>query len=732
MDRMLCVPRLLRPACLGWLGLALLLSLACGDGPTGVEEIRRLQIQGRFEATIEPIREMLKEQPDDAELHLLYGVALSRSGQASLAIWSLREAQQDPTWFQPASLELARSAIFARDFPAAIEAASAVLELEPDHLVALRLRGEARLENKIEAEEGLEDLERALELDPDDLPTRLTRFRALLALERVDEAEAALAEVEGLIADGEMLDEDASLICIVGASFAYERGEVEQAEELYEGCLESYPYSAPVLDAALEFFERPDRATEILRAFSESVPQSTVHRGRLARRLRAEGKADEAEALLIEATRSESPQLRAHAWSALTDHYIAMEDLPAAVEAFESAIAYEGALPAQRRLAHADLLVAAGMNERALEVASELDDATLRDLVGARVAFNQGRPCEALELFEGAFPFWPNNAVARYYAARSAEQCDEFDKAIEHYRQSLRSGAQSSDAGLRLARMLVAEGRMQDALFGIQQHLNGHRFHPETLLLKTRVGLELQEGALLQNILGSLPPSRLRARVMVVLAEHAAAEQGAEVAIQGLREGTLLDLRRPRDAPALGLLVDLLAGEGRLEEARAAVEAALAAHPEAVDLRLVEARLLEREGAAAASVHAVLERAVELDPGSADALLALARSARARGEAERALALFDRAAEADPSDPAPAREAAQLLASGERRGEAERRLETLLVEFPQDASTALALAELELAQGAAPKALALARRALRFGGGQDAQRLLERAQAASS
>jgi tetratricopeptide (TPR) repeat protein len=714
--------------------VALLLSLACGDDPTGVEEIRRLQMQGRFAETIEPIREILREQPGNAELHLLYGVALSRTGQASLAIWSLREAQQDPIWFQPASVELARSAVFSRDFPAAIAAASAVLELEPDHLVALRLRGEARLENKIEAEEGLEDLERALELEPDDLPTRLTRFRALLALERVEEAEAALAEVESLVADGELLDEDAALICVMGASFSYERGEVEKAEELYEGCLETFPLSGSVLDVAVEFFdqeERPERATEILRAFTDSVPLSTVHRGRLARRLRAAGKPDEAEALLLEATRSEFPELRAHAWSALTDHYIATEDLPAAVEAFESAIAYEGAIPAQRRLAHADLLVAADMNERALEVASELEDATLRNLVSARVAFNQGRPCEALELFEGAFPFWPNNAVARYYAARSAEQCDEFDKAIEHYRQSLRSGAQSSDAGLRLARMLVAEGRMQDALFGIQQHLNGHRLHPETLLLKTRVGLELQEGVLLQNILGSLPPSRLRARVMVVLAEHAAAVQGPEVAIQGLREGTLLDLKRPRDAPALALLVDLLVGEGRVEEARAAVEEALAAHPEAAALRLVEARLLEGEGAAAANVHAVLERAVELDPGYAGALLALARSARARGESERALSLFDRAAEAEASDPTPAREAAQLLASGERRAEAELRLQTLLVEFPHDSATALALAELEFAQGASPKAATLARRALRFGAGQDAQRLLERAQQAS-
>jgi len=709
---------------------ALLLVSACSDDSIDLKEIHELQIKGNFAASIEPLRELLKERPEDSELHFLYGIALARTGQASLAIWSLREASKDPKWFVHASLELARSAISARDFPAAIESAGAVLEREPDHVAALRLRGQALLEDKVEAEAALEDLTRAVGLDPDDMPTRLTQLRAMLALSRVEEAETAFAEIERRAAEGNLQEEDVALVCTVGASFADERGEAERAEELYESCLEAYPMSATLLDTAMEFFDakgRPERTTEILRGFLERAPHATAYRGRLARRLRSFGEVKEAEELLLEATRSEVPGLRAHAWSALTDHYIATEDLPAAVAAFESAIVYEGELSPKRKLAHADLLVAANLNERALEVAADLEDETLRDLVRARVNLTEGRPCEALELFEGAFPFWPNNAVARYYAARSAEQCDQFDKAIEHYRQSLRSGADATDAGMRLARMLVAEGRLEDSLFGIQQHLDTHPRDEETILLKTRVGLALGDTALLQEILRGLPSSQVRARAVVILAANAAADQGPEVAIQGLRADPRLDFTTPRDAPALDLLLELMAKAGRAQEARVALSEAIAKHPESAELYFVRARLLEREGAPAAEVQRVLERAAELGPSHAGTLLALGRRAASRGEIDSALSLLDRAYAADPADPTPAREAGQLLADAGRDQEAAARFEEVLIEFPQDAGTALALASLPSAQD---RRNVLARRAQRFGGGEAAQRLLTAPQAA--
>jgi Flp pilus assembly protein TadD len=64
-------------------------TLACGLDP---EDIRAFQQEGEFEATIEPLRELLRATPDDPELNHLYGVALLGTGQPELAIWPLRKS----------------------------------------------------------------------------------------------------------------------------------------------------------------------------------------------------------------------------------------------------------------------------------------------------------------------------------------------------------------------------------------------------------------------------------------------------------------------------------------------------------------------------------------------------------------------------------------------------------------------------------------------------------------
>ncbi len=68
---------------------------ACSPEPN-IDEIRSLQRVGHFAQTIEPLRALLEEAPDDPALNNLYGVALLQTGQAALAIWSLRKSSQDP------------------------------------------------------------------------------------------------------------------------------------------------------------------------------------------------------------------------------------------------------------------------------------------------------------------------------------------------------------------------------------------------------------------------------------------------------------------------------------------------------------------------------------------------------------------------------------------------------------------------------------------------------------
>jgi predicted Zn-dependent protease len=93
----------------------------------------------------------------------------------------------------------------------------------------------------------------------------------------------------------------------------------------------------------------------------------------------------------------------------------------------------------------------------------------------------------------------------------------------------------------------------------------------------------------------------------------------------------------------------------------------------------------------------------------------------------QALAYFDRAATADPGDPAPHLLAARALVASGKPDAANERLDALLKEHPVEVEAAMLCASLDLDRGlATDRTLERARRAVRFGGGIPALELLER------
>ena len=69
-----------------------------------------------------------------------------------------------------------------------------------------------------------------------------------------------------------------------------------------------------------------ERSLEILRAALAEQPDQRIYRGRLAERLRAMGRAEEAEALLLEVTADERPAVAAGAWIDLAKLYQALPE----------------------------------------------------------------------------------------------------------------------------------------------------------------------------------------------------------------------------------------------------------------------------------------------------------------------------------------------------------------------------------------------------------------------
>jgi tetratricopeptide (TPR) repeat protein len=718
--------------------ILLLAVLLAGCGPDDpIAEIRVLQASGRYQESLEPLRELLAARSDDPEVHYLYGLALLLSGRPGLAIWPLREAMESPEWLVAAALQLGVAELRAGSPDGAIEATTRVLEAEPEHVDALVLRALARVHSRRDYEGALTDAERALEIDPEQLEALIPRVVALLALERVEEAGAALDEIERRFGEEELGLSSSATYCTARASFAKEKGDLEAADRLYGECLEEFPSGYVLVEDAIDFYDsqqRFDRSLEILRNALEEAPQARSYRVALVMRLQAAGEHEEAERVLQQATEAEQPVLAVRAWADLAGYYVARGDYAEGLAAYERALEIDPAPAPQLVFAYADSLVAAGRHEKALEIAREMTVPSHRELVQGRVHLARGEPAQALERFAEGLRLWPDNAVARYYAAIAAERVGDFERAIEEYRYSIRADPAATDARLRLARLHAAEGAFSLALEALRHDVAKHPVSLEMALL------DLEIAARLGRIAGRPPPHLVKliappevwGRAVAALAAGTRARSGPAAAVAFVRQADRLDLTHPSSAAALRELVVDLADAGQPEDGLAQVEAALAARPNVAEFHAIRGLALARGGADAEEVSTAYERALELDSEEARALAGLAGLRAEAGNAEGALSLYERAAAADPEDSSLQRSAAELLVSLGRPEEAEKRLERLLERDPYDGRAALRLAQLRVQRGAeAERTLALAQRAVRFGGGPEAKALLVRVSGSS-
>jgi tetratricopeptide (TPR) repeat protein len=710
-----------------WFAVGLLLGLALAgcEAADPLETIRRQQEAGDFAGSVQPLRELLIERPNDSEANYRYGTALVYTGQASLATWSLRQAMEDPDWLERAGLLLAQAQLAAGDLNEVVAVTSRILERHPEQVTALLYRAQAQAHWKKDAEAALVDAERVLELEPQLLEAYEPRILALLALERHSEADEALEEVGRRLAASDAPARNLAWHCSTTAIFADDRGEPERAREAWRECLEKYPGDPTVVMNAVQSYEARgdwERSIEALRGAFAVAPNQRSFRSALAERLRLMGEAAEGEALFREATQVEDPRLAAVAWSDLAQFRHAMGEHAAAADALTRAIErvreVEDPSP-QLLFRYADSLVVSGQLDRAAEVAKDISVPAQRQMIRGRVAQERGDPALALEHFDEALRVWPDNPWARYYAALAAERLGDFERALEEYRYAIRISVGATDARTRAAKLLVAQHRPRIAYQLLFLEVSKAPLEAEgellSMYLMARVGnpKQLQESL---SALGSRHPARLPL-ALVRGAEGAGDAAGPGAALNLLRDAPGVDYADPAAAAALRALVRFAHAAGEPAVARHAVEAALAERPEAAVFHEIHGLHLELAGAAPDEVGAAYARALSLDAANGGALIGLGRLALDRDPAQ-ALALFDRAAATEPFEPGPRLAAARALRASGQPDEAARRLDALLDQHPYEAEAAAELVSIDLERGVAtPRTLERARRAARFGGG---------------
>ncbi|MCH8974685.1 MAG: tetratricopeptide repeat protein [Chloroflexi bacterium] len=580
-------------------------------------------------------------------------------------------------------------------------------------------------------EEALEAAALLLALEPDDPGALVGRLAALLALERGDEAEQALAAFGEAVED--LPDESPwhPRFCMGAATFAKEKGEVEAAEAAWELCLARFPGEEIVVSNAIEFFaERSNhaRVLEIQRIAYAAKPTHLPFLKALANHLAAAGKTEDAEQLL-RAAASRDGGKNSNTWVLLAQHHERRDETAKARDALAQGMRLMGEAPATLVAAYVDLLIRAGDYDEAEELIPQFEPSpVMQNMLRGRLLLARGYPAEALEVLEEAIRLWPDHSVAHWLAGTAAEQLGDFERAVQEYGEALRNDRENRDAVLGLLRLLEALGLDQEALATLSRYQLKNPNDPEilaqTIRFAHRAGAPQMVEQAVQK-LGALPGNRSVA--VAELAAIRAAPGGPAAGAEAIRAARL-DLTHPRSGPALGPLVEYLVAAGRSGEALEATQAALASHPEEALFHELRGRALRGAGEPDAAQGA-FQRALKLEPERAPALAQLAALAAERGDRDTAIALYDRAALADPEDASYAWDAIELLSASDDGAELERRLEALLARHATHAAAAEFLAR-RLRERDPERAFALARRAVRLRGGPDALDTLGRIQLA--
>ncbi|MBW2577446.1 MAG: tetratricopeptide repeat protein [Deltaproteobacteria bacterium] len=690
-----------------------------------LEDLRSFQQSGRFAETIEPLRDRLDEAPDDPELNHLYGLALLQTDQSALAIWPLRKAAQDPDRAIDDGILLVQAILNGGSAEDGALAANKVLELAPDRVDVLRLLIAARLKAR-QNEEVLADVERLLELKPGDSNALVSRLVALLNLDRADEAEEALAEIGEAIENLEGGFDWEPRVCGGTATFMKEKGDPEAAELLWNDCLEQFPAEEMIVFAAIEFFNeigQPRRATEILRRAVEAEPTHLVFIDALANRLSHAGETEEAERLLLAAT--EDGVNDQQAWFMLAKYHEQRDDLTKAADAMAKGLALMGKSPSLLLAEYVDLLVRAGYYDKAEEILPEFEgDPVIANLLHGRLLLVRGKPGEAIEALEAGLQLWPDNSAARELVAEAALQLGNYERAVNEYGEALRADPKNRDALFGLLRLLEALGRDQEAPPVLERYWRETPRDAESFVEAIRFASRAGQKGRIEHAarrLGEIPGQR--GVVITEIAAIRASRGGPARGIEFIRKSNL-DLTRPSNGSALQALVDYLVAAGKGGEALSAADAAVAAQPDLALFHEVRASAL-RAGGESDLAREALERALTLEPERASAIAKLASLVAELGDRKAAIALYDRAIEADPDASEYAWQAIQLFITAGNDAEVERRLDALLLSDALHAEAANLRAR-QLIESDPERAHTLARRAVRLLGGPDALEILGR------
>ncbi len=701
-----------------------------------LNEIRALINAGRIPEVIDRCVELIESGNRQGETLFIYGRALALAKRPGRASWTLDAAMDDPNWIVPAAHQLAQDNYQASNFEIVIKVLDRLEANRPDpeteDLFAMVLRGRAHLGTRQHYEEALEAFDDVLEIQPDHEEALRLKGVALLGLKRTDEAWAIIEQGREQASEADLAlgatDREAYW-CGIQVTFNREAGKVKEAEEILEACLLDYPTESRLIQEASDLYGRQgryDRLLEVMRAAHQAAPDNIELRQALVLQLRALGRRDEAGAVLRKTLKNTPDELSGEPWIALAGFLIDSDRLDEGIDAYEEAMKrLNGTLPPELLFSYAEALILAKRFEEANAVAEQTPIEVHRPMIRGRVAYERGDYELAQKELSEAAKFWPDNAPVRYYLARTAEGLGDFSTAIEEYRQAMRSDSTLTESKERLARLHLAEGRVRHAMSILR--FSGAEAKgtpsPESRLIE----IEIQAMLGADPDLSRLVPDPIRPF-----------DEIRRLAVEGFARGVRLRSGPEAVVEALDVLAesvetknkDLLLGQrvyhllllDRAEEAEKLTRAAVKARPKSDVARLALARALIARDLDSKEALELLRGIVSRQSTDAEARTTLGELELRAGNAAKSEKLFSEALAIDPSHAIAMKGLAESMVALGRESEAREKIQAYLRrDGPYDGQAALQLAKLiEEKPSNLDERIKLTKRALRFGAGQPA------------
>lgn len=638
--------------------LSLLVLAACQDDAAKLaEHISRGEAyseEGKLNEAIIEFKSALQIDPNHADAHFQLAHAFLKHQKPREGFWELRETVRLAPDNHEAVLEFSQLAVIAGEAEEAISQMDRLIQADPASAQAYLVRGQAHLSLK-DVETALADFVASTEAEEGYEPG----LRAVARLQaRGGAYEEARATYDKLIAAHPTFANFVLLTMVLRQ--LGDEGKAEQEKLLFkaldiaEGDDRSRGYA--YLTSFYVGQGRSPEAHALLEKGIETEVEAKLDLIYLRARLyTSEGNQEEADRLIVAATRAEPDNARTH--MAMASYRVrTQDDLKSALEAIERALELE---PENQnaQLQKAEILselsfreeMEGGVDEAAAIVAKVLAEQPTHSealLVSAKIKLGLGDLDGAVAQLRQALDAKPNWAQAHHLLGLALAAQEDYGAARVELGRALEIDSSHADAKLILAQVHFRLGEWEYTVERARDYLKARPDSSKARLILAQSLVRLGRIEEAEKVLLEIPEDSRDGEVLFALGRI----QQAYGNTASSRELLLAALEQfPTNWEVLQALLVMDRVEERLDESKARIDLAIEQEPESARLQQLRGLVAYNEGDLEVAEQ-YFRKAIELDPTELSGYERLARFYAKTGKLEETTKIYEEALSVKPEE----------------------------------------------------------------------------------